>query len=35
MLQQYVVDLVAAGKSQDEVTQEIEEYYSTLTGKCD
>lgn len=35
VLQQYVLDLVAAGKSQDEVTSEIEQYYATLTGKYD
>lgn len=27
--------MIAAGKSQDEVTSAIEEYYAQLTGKCD
>jgi hypothetical protein len=35
VLQQYVIDLISAGKSQDEVTEEIEQYYASLTSKCD
>jgi len=34
VIQQFVLDLVAAGKSQDEVTSEIEKYYDQLSGKC-
>jgi len=35
VLQQYILDMVAAGKSQFEVTREIENYFSSLTQNCD
>lgn len=35
MLQQYVKDLVAAGKSELEMMDDIERYYDTLVKSCD
>ena len=35
MLHQYVLDLIAAGKTQQEVSHDIERYYLTLTNQCD
>lgn len=35
MLQQYVIDLIAAGKTQDEVISEIGSYYHALTSQAD
>jgi hypothetical protein len=35
VLQQYILDMVNSGKSQAEVTAEIEKYFASLTGNCD
>ncbi len=35
VLHQYVLDLIAAGKTQQEVSHDIERYYLTLTNQCD
>ena len=35
VLQQYILDMVNSGKSQAEVTSEIENYFASLTGNCD
>ena len=35
MLQQYVKDLVACGKDENEVIGDLECYYNTLTEKCE
>lgn len=35
VLQQYVKDLVTAGKSEDEVINDLEAYYDTLCRSCD
>lgn len=35
VLHQYVVDLISAGKTQDEVISEIQKYYASLTSQCD
>jgi hypothetical protein len=35
VLQQYVIDLIASGKTQDEVIQEIGAYYYSLTSQAD
>lgn len=35
MLQQYVRDLVTAGKDETEVMEDLEKYYDTLVKSCD
>ena len=35
MLVQYINDLVTSGKTEMEVVDSIENYYSTLVSKCD
>ena len=35
VLQQYVKDLVSAGKSEEEVIDDLESYYDTLVRSCD
>ena len=35
MLQQYVKDLVAGGKSEAELVTDLEAYYNTLVQSCD
>ena len=35
VLQEYVKEMVAAGKSEAELITDLEGYYNTLTGSCD